>query len=492
MAPSLPPETLLLVFSFLEDDIFACASVCREWQVAAESITFSSLLANSANIEDLCRIVGRTSTPWRPSFVQELEFKCILPTYGIQSRAYFETESDRHSNNKAVTQAISSLFEVLGSWPDHNRNEMKLVLFSRSPSDWEAEPDWDQRKARMQQNRAFPEKDLMQARYESSYLQLLSTADISTVKCVTELRIYGASLYRGFSPQSVSEMVCRLPRLQELSVDLSDKDRKNPTERDHHRHELSRGIAKWPSSLKRFRLDCLRDPACDGKGPLRKLSEPGADSLSLALHRLTQQLETVDLTSVMVGPEFFWPACANKTITCWPNLTTIDVRYAPATPSGTWLFERDPKYQGEDDGPSIENSYPRTKPNESLNGLYVAAGRAAQQMPRLRTMVLQADMASTSTRVQEAFDSIPGHWFQYTSSSARATWICTSEYHVTPEVREVWDAVAKNHGRGHVKIENLGFRHDADEMGGHKSFYSDEVGFDEEFKKEYGCFSWDS
>src|SRR4051812_20520166 len=105
MARSLPLEALLHIFSFLTDDVVACAGVCREWQVAAERTTFSTLLANSSNLEDLRRIVGRTSTPWRPSFVRKLDFKCILPAYGVQARSRFEDENDRSSNDKAFTQA---------------------------------------------------------------------------------------------------------------------------------------------------------------------------------------------------------------------------------------------------------------------------------------------------------------------------------------------------------------------------------------------------
>lgn len=239
MARSLPLEALLHIFSFLTDDLVSCAVVCREWQVAAEKTTFSTLLANSSNLEDLRRIVGHTSTPWRPSFIRKLDFKCVLPAYGVQARSRFEDENDRSSNDKAFTQAVTSLFKVLSSWSDDDRCKIELVIYARSPGDVESEPDWAKRKIRMQKNQAFPDEDLLWARYGSSYLQLIDEAHLSTAKCVVGLQVRGSFPYRGFSPRSVSEIVCRLPRLQVLSANLSDNKRRNPTMRDHLRNGMS-------------------------------------------------------------------------------------------------------------------------------------------------------------------------------------------------------------------------------------------------------------
>lgn len=238
MARSLPLETLLHIFSFLKEDLVACASVCREWQVAAEKTTFGHLLANSENLEDLRRIVGHTSTPWRPCFVKKLDFKCILPAYSVKARARYENEDDRRSNDISFTQAITSLFDVLSSWSADYRCEIELVIYARSLSDFESEPDWNKRKIRSQRGIAFPEEDLLQARYRSSYLQLTEKAHISTANCVVGLRLLGIH-YRDVSPQSASEIVSRLPRLRTLSADLSDSGGKCLTTRDQLRNGTS-------------------------------------------------------------------------------------------------------------------------------------------------------------------------------------------------------------------------------------------------------------
>ncbi|KAJ5757708.1 uncharacterized protein N7511_006402 [Penicillium nucicola] len=504
MACSLPLEALLHIFSFLEDDLVACACVCQQWQVAVERTTFSTLLANSSNLEELRHIVGRTSTPWRPSFIKNLDFKCIIPDYGVEARGRLEDDHDRCSNNKAFTQAITSLFEILGSWSSDDHCAIELVIYARSPGDLESEPEWTKRKIRIQQNNAFPEEDLLWERYETSYLQLTEDTHLPIVNCIEKLQVRGLVAYRGLSPRALSDIVCCLPRLRALSVDLNDNYRRNPTMQNHLRSEFSQGITNWPPSLTDLLLRYEGYPPWDQSFPAVKRSEPSADPLSLALHRLTQQLETVDLAPIMIGPELFWPA-ATKSIPYWPNLINIRVRFSAATPSGKWLFERDPRWRDvspsrypapawfEGEPPSEKRINPfRTMPNKELNELYIAAGRAAQQMPKLQNMTLWAEIMNFGDGLEEVIEQASDHWFQYTSSSAKATWICTSEFHVAPEVRQVWDAVAKSHRRSHLTIENLGFKVGADEFGGHKMFCNDDGGFDEKLKKEYECFSWDT
>lgn len=225
MAESLPLETLRHIFSYLQDHLAPYACVCRQWQVAAEQLTFADLHINSADLEDLRQIVLSSHSVGRSFHVRHLYFKVVLPEYSVAARGHYENRNDRDGNSKVFTQAITSLFEILGSWPDANRHQMSLQIYARSPSDWEAEPDWTIRRIRLQRCYAFPKQELLHRRYERSYLQLTEIT-LPDVKCITSLKVLGYGRYRNIAPGSVSEMVVRLPRLDTLNAELRDRERK--------------------------------------------------------------------------------------------------------------------------------------------------------------------------------------------------------------------------------------------------------------------------
>lgn len=202
--------------------------------------------------------------------------------------------------------------------------------------------------------------------------------------------------------------------------------------------------------------------------PVRSI--PGKDTLSLALNVLSQQLERIELTLIMIAPELFWSP-NQTTQPYWPRITSFELVYTAATPSGQWLFEKDPRWRdvtpnesaygdsSSDDSDAEEvapqDSNPtlfRSKPLDILNDLYVAAGHATRQMPQLKSMKLGASI-DTDRGLDHVIERLPVHGFEYDRPSGKATWVSTSEFHVTEEMREVWDAVAKSHGHGQVTIE---------------------------------------
>lgn len=172
-AQSLPLETLLQIFDCSTGSLAPYASVCRAWQIAVEKLTFADLHINSSNLEEFDKMTGSSKFPERSHYVQKIFFKVVLPGYSISARGRYENQLDRDRNNKVFTQAITSLFQLLSSWPHGSYDATHLELYSLSPSDWRAEPDWPKRISRQQTARAFPEKELLDRRYESSYLELL-------------------------------------------------------------------------------------------------------------------------------------------------------------------------------------------------------------------------------------------------------------------------------------------------------------------------------
>ncbi|KAJ5233162.1 hypothetical protein N7468_006118 [Penicillium chermesinum] len=174
----------------------------------------------------------------------------------------------------------------------------------------------------------------------------------------------------------------------------------------------------------------------------------------------------------MIGPEIFSSERNGKQLQ-WPNLTTFKLHYKAATPAGEWLFDRDPRwiqpsppnsppYPGSDNEWNEEYETPledwrealfRSHPLPALNDLYLAAGRAACHMPKLESMLLEGDVSNDRGLDHVVDDSsVAKHEFEYDRSCGRATWVSTSAFHVTDEIREVWNAVARFHGHDEAKI----------------------------------------
>jgi hypothetical protein len=194
------------------------------------------------------------------------------------------------------------------------------------------------------------------------------------------------------------------------------------------------------------------------------------DPLSSSLRSFSQQLTHLCLEDIVVGKELFWPSNSNdddndddgSQLPHWSNLTLFYLTYTTTTPSGQWYFERDPNASEDEDDddddenydsdsmedylmPPEEDRFPnlfRTKPSPQLmNDFYVAAGRAAQQMPKLKVMLLDTKSGS-------------GHSFRYevSGSTATAEWSGMTGFEPEERLLQVWREVARRH-TGSDKLE---------------------------------------
>ncbi|CAG8897572.1 unnamed protein product [Penicillium egyptiacum] len=419
MAGSLPLETLQHIFSYQTSRLTPCTCVCRQWQVAAERFTFADLHINSADLDDFRRILPLSNSAGRRFHLRSLYFKIILPEYSVAARGHYETQDDRDGNNKVFTQAITSLFEILSSWPKYDCY-MSLQIYARSPSDWQAEPDWTIRRTRQERGYAFPEEELLQRRYQDSYLQLMGKTGLPDVKCITSLDVSGCENFRNIAPGAVSKITVHLPRLQTITARLCDKVR-NDTEMCDGLGDFPTVAASWPSSLRHLQL--RYEPRYDED--YIPHSTPGPNFRSLALHQMTQQLESVDLSETMIGPELFWPVDANNTTPFWPNLIQITIRYSNAPAS--WDDSVEP--------PDDQQESPFK--SKYLDELSLAAGRAAQHMPRLNSM--EIGIGSSSTPASH-------YYFTYDAILGEAIWAISSEFYVSKKAQQAWDVAAKRHG----------------------------------------------
>lgn len=230
-------------------------------------------------------------------------------------------------------------------------------------------------------------------------------------------------------------------------------------------------LRDWPASIEHLHLEYRCDPPLNENKIPPKRSEAGKDALCLALHRLSQQLVTLELEEITIGPELFWPPETQKNSPPqWPKLTRLMITYMSATPSGHWLFERDPRCPiwNQEDEPTFEEiaegqsdhyvpameDYPadrfRSKPLPLMNEIYKAAGLAAQHMPLLKDMAMAAQIQGTFIEVRQGSAE---HLFRYTRETARVKWVGVSEFHPTKEVMDIWKGVGREHGLDRVQIE---------------------------------------
>ncbi|KAJ5933638.1 hypothetical protein N7454_005967 [Penicillium verhagenii] len=420
----------------------------------------------------------------RRSYVKHILFYAILPEYDVSLP---EMPEDRLENNKAYTLAIKSLFETLSLWPDSDNCEVLLELRAQSPSDWDAEPDELKRRRRLKSVISGNTGDLLNIRWADSFLDIDGEAEnlcLAPVIKHLDLRPGGSVTdldqtpgeHRMLSQATHSKIISRLPQLRSVVMYPDDDERDDHAQRNSLREEFALSLSTWPSSLRSLTMEYPGEPPENQNFPPLVRSVPGKDALSLALNVLSQQLESIKLTMMMTCPEILWPQ-SKTTQPYWPRLTQFHLSYTVATPSGQWLFERDPRWRDRtpdkitsDEGNSdVSENYSeddlsdhssdhtsddsedgssdnasddasdnssddasddslnalldyfrddpgdeglddesheiadgflppqdadpnlfRTKPLDILNKLYLAAGRAARQMPQLKLMKLEA------------------------------------------------------------------------------------------------------
>ncbi|KAG9388515.1 hypothetical protein PtrSN002B_012007 [Pyrenophora tritici-repentis] len=93
------------------------ATLSRAWQEAIESITFRKLKVKSDELHTFQQFVTRR----RRHHLADLKFEMMLPTYTKKQTQYWDTPTQKRSNNACFTLAIRELFKILKNWEDENR-----------------------------------------------------------------------------------------------------------------------------------------------------------------------------------------------------------------------------------------------------------------------------------------------------------------------------------------------------------------------------------
>ena len=477
----LPPELTGRIVSYLANPVTSrnskpelaqYATVNREWQTLVEEQSWATLRVKTGTPLDLTEFEKATGHPRRRSYIRNIELIVGLEPYDEAARAHFETEAEHDRNNQIFSKAIQSMLQILAKWPA-NHPGISLSIQAQSPSDLVACPN---RLRRKKAARADRTTDLLNRRFERNYHRLDDQfeSQVEPLKLVHTLTVEGLSDRRQIDAVSCARLASRFPRLHTLNLSLNDTCKRDKALRKSNRNGIYNILIYWfqkdllimsvefaahldllPPTVKTFNLHFNNELPEDHNFPPDDITENNIDPLSSGLREFSQQLVTLDLYETTIGTDLFWPLETSKDqLPSWPNLSTINIRYTPVTPSGKWLFKDRPDRDENDHFESADSDpdgdfpeYVRTpledrsgKPfrevgvSDLFNDLYMAVGQAALQMPQLVFLNMETQSGQ-------------GHsWFRYTSKGeVKATWSDFYGFQPKDEVLDLWKKVAFEH-----------------------------------------------
>ncbi|KAK4034681.1 hypothetical protein C8A01DRAFT_18560 [Parachaetomium inaequale] len=406
------------------------ATVSRRWQEPVEARTFARIILTPERLAS--PLAAQALTPDRVRrFVRSVQVHVVLPTYDEEARGRREDDADRAANDAAFTEVVRNVFALLSSVDtatDGYRPKIRLSMAARCVSDTK---DWEARK--WEYNVGHEPNDIFEARYKSSYLDLERSIQDGTdalpeLRCISEFQVRSiagpAPHYRHFAPRVVCLMASKMSCLETVDWDLKDDmdhDRRDVERRKKLRADFADSLQTLPSTLRWFRLGYWCHEPTDQYFECPSILEDVAnqsnsDKLSVALHKLSQQLAYFDLIAE-VGPEVLWPSGStdrNKgkhqgqqkeeddedgafSPPLWPSMLRCSVCPGAIAPSGKWLFRRravasdsdhsDNGTDGTDSDRGEREHYFRDEPDpEHVSPLFMAAARAAGRMPALLSL----------------------------------------------------------------------------------------------------------
>lgn len=212
------------------------ATVNRDWQAIIEERTFSTLhLRTAKRLEEFKSL---NLGPRRKSCVRKIDLRVELESYDVAARARFETDEEHARNNKIFTEAITSVLQVLASWPN-NEPGIALFIAALSPSDWGAIAD---RKANIQRRKAARfdrTSDLLDRRFERAYLRWNGSPGSLSIPVIREIHVNGLSTSRLIEPSSCALIASNLPNLRRIYLDLKDECKRDKPLRRSNRNSVS-------------------------------------------------------------------------------------------------------------------------------------------------------------------------------------------------------------------------------------------------------------
>ena len=470
------------------------ATVSREWQQHVEFMTFAHINLNPARLAS--PLAAQALTPDRiRRFVRSIGINVLLPPYDEQARERLEDEAARAKNDGVFTEVVRRVFELLAGGQGGQQQQQQK---QRAGVDTDYRPriqlsltvccvsDAEDIEARKLERDLGRGSDMLEGRYESSYLDLKPAAGKSVEEeaealpelyCIKGFRVHSTLHFgrldftrRYFAPRAFCLMASRMQGLESIHWILYDNERRDIALRKKLRADFADALHALPSSLRDFNLSYSKsiplDHSFQTPSILDETDGNDHDKLSLALHKLSQRLVTFSL-SANVGPEVLWPLERHGTQDddpLWPRMRDYFVDPGAIAPSGQWRFQRpddESDYESESDssdldplvlpGDETEDPFRTQLSRDAVDPLLLAAARAVRRMPALRRMHFTVGPPPGAMRLQvkymvEGGDSRGGGGGGGGDGGAAELIVhCSPVFHPDEEVLQIWREAAEEH-----------------------------------------------
>ncbi|KAI1452079.1 hypothetical protein F4805DRAFT_54980 [Annulohypoxylon moriforme] len=405
------------------------ATINRAWQVAVERETFAELHLNLRRLAEAEAILN--GVPRRQKYVRVIYLDVILPRPDTSlPYPHLETEDERKQKNRALQDTFEAFLSTLKHWTPGPPIKLHLDAFALDDEGRREETDLE------------PLRDARQKYHLPLELEdperLFSLGPVNVVKEISmEKNMLGG---RRFSAAAVCTLLTQLQAVKATCIHWWDA-KENPKSRS----EVNQALTHITHTIDHFHLGGSYSLPWR-QIPVRQVnqSEAKTDELSRTLGMISQRMETLNLHEVPVSDEIFLQPNLVPEMTSpahWARLKVLLIYYPIITPSGEWLFYLDPEVPDDEKGAVVPYS-------ASLQRRYLAAARAALEMPLLQHMILEA-------RVDHDEDWHK-FWYNYNEKDkvAKAVWTSSSDFVPDDEVLEAWREVPRKHFSGvELKVE---------------------------------------
>ncbi|KAH8816654.1 hypothetical protein F5884DRAFT_725922 [Xylogone sp. PMI_703] len=318
----------------------ALAIVSQKWQYTIEKVIFQELNLSNMELDEFEAIM----TGARRQYLRVLRYRIVLPTYPTASRMLFERHEDRAINDEAFSTAMHNLFQIFKSWEDQSSDwpgySIQLNIYTLySPTDYRF-PGRSYVPTEEEEKCQYGEFGM---RYRYSYIRLLNATELPSVSGIQAFGYYQRSMYCcKLAPQSLIEIVAKLPNMSKIWLDLADTEFRYRALRRQYRDGLANAIDSllFPASTEYLNLNLLHIAPLNQSWQLADLLQPddNHDPLSSAIWRATShqnRLTTLCINGVVDASLLGLRALEQP---FWQNLKSLAIRFNMTTPSGDWYF----------------------------------------------------------------------------------------------------------------------------------------------------------
>ncbi|KEQ65020.1 uncharacterized protein M437DRAFT_63680 [Aureobasidium melanogenum CBS 110374] len=412
MVVSLPQELLLLIASHItgkEEKLTPYTLVNKSWQAAFERGIYSSLVVLSPSDREyvtvsptkrlkkhglfLSRLDDITSGPqdWRRArrtYIRRILYRVAVPYWLSPGREkdedYTYDNICRRENNHAFSTGVCLLFEYLSTWTTQAISlDLALQAENASTGEDNTEPE----------SMPATGNDDAIAHYCA---ELSPDCTLPRAVCITSLN-FPEILTPAMIPgqHTIPDRPCLENRISlpaklkilsscgdVLKIQLTDTYNTPSTEPEMLQNNTlatANALSQLPSSIRSFEFCWGSRYSFEIPDVRPPKKDTGPHTLCIALHKVSLQLQHLEIMDMAVFPELFCPDGLQGSFrTFWPHLETLRLaRTDDFSPSGSLSRYGD----GHSSDETLVERY--------IDDLYSSLGYAAQRMPRLQNLNLE-------------------------------------------------------------------------------------------------------